>query len=139
MTGRIRPAEKAESMLKMWWFTHSGDGHGKVSAGTCLSHSKADRATARAGETTGDERMSLTGDYAKRASKTYKTVEGRQLLSAVREFLRLLDIEMKAPSSNERGQRIGELATALEIATDVYDLFGEKDRRAARGMIYWKP
>lgn len=73
--------------------------------------------------------MPLTGRYAEDAKKSYKTVEGKQFLAAVREFLKLLDAEMKAPSSNERGQRVGALAGALEFAADRYDLFGEKDRR----------
>ena len=73
--------------------------------------------------------MSLTGSYAERAEKTYKTVEGRALLAAVREVLRLMDAEMKKPSSNERGKKLGRIFTALELAADQYDLFGEKDRR----------
>jgi hypothetical protein len=71
----------------------------------------------------------LTGDYAERATKVYKTVEGKALLSAVREYLSQLDAEMKQPSSNERGKRLAGLASFLEMAADRYDLFGEKDRR----------
>lgn len=73
--------------------------------------------------------MSLSGRYAEDAKRNYKTVEGKALLAAVREFLRLLDEEMKKPSSNERGGNIGRLASSLELAADRYDLFGEKDRR----------
>jgi hypothetical protein len=77
--------------------------------------------------------MSLTGNYVERAKRNYKTVEGREFLAAVREFLRLLDVEMKAPSSIERGRRVGQLASGLEMAADRYDLFGEKDRRRKQG------
>jgi hypothetical protein len=73
--------------------------------------------------------MSLTGRSVQDAARNYKTIEGRALLAAVREFLRLLDEEMKKPSSVYRGQRVGQLSNALELAADRYDLFGEKDRR----------
>jgi hypothetical protein len=71
----------------------------------------------------------LTGEYAVSATKNYKTVEGRQLLAAVRQAVLLIDEEMKKPPSNERGRRIGQITSALEMAADSYDLFGEKDRR----------
>ena len=41
-----------------------------------------------------------------------------ELCGDVECFLAALDAEMKNPSSHERGQRIGKLATALEIAND---------------------
>ncbi len=77
----------------------------------------------------GGRAMSLTGEYAKRAAESFKTVEGRQLLSDVREALRLMDEAMREPSTAYRGQQIGKIMTALEMAADRYDLFGEKDRR----------
>ena len=40
------------------------------------------------------------------------------LVSCVEQFLKLLDQEMKKPSSLERGRKIAQLATALEIAKD---------------------
>ena len=73
--------------------------------------------------------MTFSGDYAERASKTYKTIEGKRLLAAVREFLTLLDAEMKASFELERAKRVAKLANALDIEADCYDLFGEKDRR----------
>ena len=71
----------------------------------------------------------LTGEYAERGKKSYKTVEGRKLLASVREAVRLLDQEMKTPASPERGKRIGAICTGLEMAADAYDLFGEKNRQ----------
>ena len=73
--------------------------------------------------------MSLGGRYAEDAKKSYKTVEGRELLAAVREAIRLIDEEMDKPSSRERGMSISIIVGALEFAADRYDLFGEKDRR----------
>lgn len=35
MTGHVQPADKREALLKKWWFTHSGEGHGAVSRQTC--------------------------------------------------------------------------------------------------------
>jgi hypothetical protein len=66
---------------------------------------------------------------AAEAKKNYKTVEGRQLLAAVREAVRLIDEEMAHPSTVERGKRISAVMNALEVAADIYDLYGEKDRR----------
>jgi len=37
----------------------------------------------------------------------------------VEQFIKLLDAEMKKPSSFERGQRVGKLTTQLEIAKDI--------------------
>lgn len=71
----------------------------------------------------------LTGDYARRASCIYKTIEGRELLAAVRSALKLLDAEMTKPASVERGERIASICSGLELAADRYDLYGEKDRR----------
>ena len=78
--------------------------------------------------------MSLSGRYSKDAERNYKTVEGRALLAAVREFLRLIDSEMKVPQRYTRGweSKMARLANGLEIAADAYDLFGEKDRRRKR-------
>ena len=59
----------------------------------------------------------------------YKTVEGRELLAAVRIALTALDAEMRSPSTAERGKRIGLICNALELAADIYDRFGEKDRQ----------
>lgn len=76
--------------------------------------------------------MSLGGRYAEEAKKNYKTVEGRELLAAVREAILLIDEEMKQPSSLERGQRMARITGNLEMAADQYDLYGEKDRRRKR-------
>lgn len=73
--------------------------------------------------------MTLTGQYAERAKGSYKTVEGRALLSAVRRALALLDEQMKKPASYERGAKIASILSALELSADRYDLYGEKDRR----------
>ena len=73
--------------------------------------------------------MSLTGSYATDAAKTYKTIEGRQLLASVREVLAAVDVEMCKPSTVERGKRLAVIMNLLEMAADSYDLFGEKDRR----------
>jgi len=50
--------------------------------------------------------------------------EARELVASCREFLRLLDEEMKNPSSVERGRRLGRLATALEMRVDAFEHFG---------------
>lgn len=71
----------------------------------------------------------LTGRFSEDAKKSYKTVEGRALCSAVREALRLIDLEMHGPSTDVRGKRIAEICNALELVADRYELFGEKDRR----------
>lgn len=73
--------------------------------------------------------MVLTGEYAERAKRNYKTAEGKQLLAAVRIALGLLDAEMDSPSTPERGKKIAAIINNLEIAADQYDLYGEKDRR----------
>ena len=78
--------------------------------------------------------MTLTGQYAERAKGSYKTMEGRTLLSAVRQALALLDEQMKKPASYERGAKIASILSALELATDQYDLFGEKDRRRKKNQ-----
>jgi hypothetical protein len=71
----------------------------------------------------------LTGKYAARAAKTYKTKEGRELLASVRMVLSAMDNAMRGPSTPERGRRIGQIMTALDLAADRYDLFGEKPRK----------
>ena len=73
--------------------------------------------------------MTLTGNYAKRATKSYKTVEGKRFLSMVRQALRLMDQVMKGPSTHQRGEAIAQIMSELEMAADAYDLYGEKDRR----------
>jgi len=42
----------------------------------------------------------------------------RKVTHAVMWFLAALDHEMKQPSDHERGQRIGHLATQLDMASD---------------------
>lgn len=76
--------------------------------------------------------MSLTGEFAGRATKSYKTVEGRALLKAVREALSQMDKVMRISSTVERGKQIGQIMTFLEMQADCYDLFGEKDRRRSQ-------
>jgi hypothetical protein len=73
----------------------------------------------------------LTGRYAKDAEKAYKTPQGKELLAAVREAIRLIDEAMKGPSTFERGKRMAQIVAGLEIAADRFDLFGEKRGRAA--------
>lgn len=43
----------------------------------------------------------------------------KELTSYVKDFLVLLDHEMRKPSSVERGRRIGELARKLELKNDM--------------------
>lgn len=40
------------------------------------------------------------------------------LVASIKQYIRLLDAEMKKPPSHDRGRRIGALTTALDMATD---------------------
>lgn len=55
--------------------------------------------------------------------------EVKKLVNSCREFLRLLEDEMKQPSSPNRGRRIAELSNALEMAVDSIEHFGIKELR----------
>jgi hypothetical protein len=50
--------------------------------------------------------------------------EVKAFVNDVREFLSLLDVEMKKPSNFERGKRIAQLASALEMSVDRMEHFG---------------
>ena len=78
----------------------------------------------------------LTGEYAARARKSYKTLEAKKFLAAVREGIVRIDLEMKKPSSPERGGRIAEITSAIEMAADSFDLYGEQGpRRRKKGKV----
>jgi hypothetical protein len=71
----------------------------------------------------------LTGTYARRAAKSHKTKEGVELLTTVRAFIARMDVAMRQPSTFQRGQEVAHLITALGMAADLYDLFGEKKKK----------
>lgn len=67
-------------------------------------------------------------------SKAKLPKEARELVDTCREFLRLLDEEMKKHAGPERGRRIAGLANALEMRVDAFEHFGmpSADRKIER-------
>src|SRR6266700_2630058 len=82
------------------------------------TQSKRNRLPCTTAQRREENSMALSGRYAEDAKRSYKTVEGRQFLAAVRDAICRIDEEMEQPSSNERGKRIAIIAGALEFAAD---------------------
>lgn len=53
----------------------------------------------------------------------------RLLIKSVEAYVKMVDAEMKKPSSVERGERIAELTNSLDMSKDIAKRFGVPDGR----------